>query len=188
MVSTEQKLWQQTQRGDSEAGSELLRMSYQRIFTYLRRLCPSDHEAADLAQETFTRAFATLSTFNGRSTLSTWLHKIAYCLYVDWRRKNSRYATKPDLWWETFTDHRPGPFDTIAEKQMASRLYELVDHLEEDRRHLVHLHYYQGLSLRDTAHILNVSPSTVKYRLREVIRMLRSQLQMNESPYEHKTQ
>jgi len=48
--------------------------------------------------------------------------------------------------------------------------------LGEDARQTVHLHYYQGLSLAETAEILGVATSTVKYRLREALEFLRARM------------
>jgi DNA-directed RNA polymerase specialized sigma24 family protein len=45
----------------------------------------------------------------------------------------------------------------------------------------VYLHYYQGLSLRETGKVLNISTSTVKYRLREVFKILRNQIDVEGS-------
>jgi RNA polymerase sigma factor (sigma-70 family) len=61
-----------------------------------------------------------------------------------------------------------------------------VDQLDEDKRHVVHLHYYQGLSLRETAKVLNIATSTVKYRLREVLKTLRVKLGVRETEFEQK--
>jgi RNA polymerase sigma factor (sigma-70 family) len=55
-----------------------------------------------------------------------------------------------------------------------------VDLLDEDKKHVVHLHYYQGLSIRETAKVLNVATSTVKYRLREVMKILKDKLIVEE--------
>ena len=70
----------------------------------------------------------------------------------------------------------PGPFDKAAHQELAERLYLAVECLEEDRRQLIHLHYFQGLSLKETAQVLGVATSTVKYRLREVMNTLRSEM------------
>jgi RNA polymerase sigma factor (sigma-70 family) len=64
---------------------------------------------------------------------------------------------------------------------MAKHLYKAVEQLDDGKKHVVHLHYYQGLSLRQTAKVLNISISTVKYRLREVIKTLREQLGVEEN-------
>ena len=73
-------------------------------------------------------------------------------------------------------DDTPGPFEIVAEQDMARRLYELVEDLDEDKRQVVHLHYYEVLSLKQTALVLDIATSTVKYRLREALKVLRTQL------------
>jgi RNA polymerase sigma-70 factor (ECF subfamily) len=64
---------------------------------------------------------------------------------------------------------------------LAQRLYKAVGRLDEDKKHVVHLHYYQGLSIRETAKVLNIATSTVKYRLREVFKALRVKLGVRET-------
>ena len=66
-------------------------------------------------------------------------------------------------------DENPGPLATATEKNEAQRLYRAVEQLDGPKKQVVHLHYYQGLSLRETAEVLDVATSTVKYRLREVM-------------------
>jgi len=61
-----------------------------------------------------------------------------------------------------------------------------VDQLDEDKKLVVHLHYYQGLSIRETAKVLDVATSTVKYRLREVFKILRVKLGVRETGFEQK--
>ena len=56
-------------------------------------------------------------------------------------------------------------------------VWKSVERLDEVRRDAVHLHFYQGLSIRETAQVQNVAASTVKYRLREAIKTLRGNLQ-----------
>jgi RNA polymerase sigma-70 factor (ECF subfamily) len=70
-------------------------------------------------------------------------------------------------------DPHPNPHEAVEEKQEAQRLYRAVEELDEHLRQAVYLHYYQDLSLRETAYILNVAVSTVKYRLRRAIELLK---------------
>ena len=93
---------------------------------------------------------------------------------------------RPDEWWQECIDQNPGPFANLAERQMALRLYEAVDELDEDKKHVVHLHYYQGLSLRETAKVLNIATSTIKHRLREVLKALRANFDVQETIFEQK--
>jgi RNA polymerase sigma-70 factor (ECF subfamily) len=175
-------LCRRAKRGDRGAACELLNACYTDVFAYLRRLCGSQNDAEDLTQQTFLKVWSSLESFTGRSRFSTWLHAIAHNIYIDWRRKSPGEARDcPDPWWEECMDANPGPFANAADRQMAQRLYEAVDQLDEDQRHVVHLHYYQQLSIRQTAKVLNVATSTVKYRLREVLRILRIRLGVEEN-------
>lgn len=168
-------LCKRAKRADRDAACELLKICYLDVFAYLRRLCGSGQDAEDLTQQTFLKVWSSLDGFAGRSKFSTWLHRIAYNTYIDWRRTDAGGARNcPDRWWDECIDTNPGPSANVAIRQTAQRLYEAVDQLDEDQRHVVHLHYYQQLSIRQTAKVLNVATSTVKYRLREVLRILRT--------------
>jgi len=180
-------LCKRAKRGSKDAACELLGMCYADIFAYLRRLCGSQQNAEDLTQETFLKVWSSLSSFKGRSSFSTWLHRIAYNTFIDSQRRRATQIQSPsDETWQEWIDNNPGPFADAAERQTAKRLYEVVDKLDDGKKHVVHLHYYQGLSLRETAKVLNISTSTVKYRLREVIRILKTQASVEENLFNQK--
>ena len=165
----------------------MLKIYYADVYAYLRRLCGSRHDAEDLTQQTFLKVWSSLGGFNGHSKFSTWLYRIAHNTYLDWLRKNAgRMQANPEKWWQDCIDENPGPFANLAERQLALRLYEAVDKLEEDKKQVVHLHYYQGLSIRETAKVLNIATSTVKYRLREVMKILRIKLGVRETELKQK--
>jgi RNA polymerase sigma-70 factor, ECF subfamily len=178
------KLCKRAKRADKEAAGELLKIFYADIYTYLRRLCDSRVDAEDLTQQTFLKVWSSLGGFAGRSKFSTWLYKIAYNTYLDWLRKNSgKMQSVPEKWWQECIDENPGPSTNLAERQMTMRVFELVDRLDEDKKHAIHLHYYHGLSIRETAKVLNIATSTVKYRLREVLKILRIKLGVQETEF-----
>lgn len=174
-------LCKRAKRGSKDAACELLEIYYADIFAYLRRICGSRQDAEDLTQETFLKVWSSLSSFRGRSRFSTWLHSIAHNTYIDWQRRYKSNEPRMDQWWRECVDEDPGPFTNIARRQMAERLYGAVDKLDDAKKHVVHLHYYQGLSLRETAKVLNISTSTVKYRLREALKVFRSKICVEES-------
>lgn len=172
----DQRLVELAREGDLAAASELVTMFHQNIFAYLRRLCGDDHEAADLSQKTFSKAWQSLPSFRARSSFSTWLHGIAHHVYLDWRRARKISEVQPDSWWEARVADGPGPDEDVAERDMARLLYHCVDQLDEAKQQAVHLHYYQGLSLQETAEVLGIATSTVKYRLREALDSLRARI------------
>ena len=160
--------------GDLSAAEELVSLYYQRIFAYFRRLCGDDEDAADLTQKTFFKVWTSLASFRRRSGFATWLHAIAHHVYVDWRRAKRPADSQTDEWWEACEAVGPSPFDDAAERDAAQRLFALVERLEEGIKEVVHLHYYQGLSLSETAEAMGIATSTVKYRLRDALDSLRA--------------
>jgi len=176
MSDLTETLCDRARAGDMSAASELVSLYYERIFAYFRRLCGNDDDAADLTQKTFFKVWVSLASYQRRSRFSTWLHGIAHHVYVDWRRRKNFADEQSEAWWETCVADGPSPFEDTADREAARRLYALVEQLGEGARETVHLHYYQDLSLNETAEVLGVAASTVKYRLREALELLRSRL------------
>ena len=166
-------------RGDRAAAIELIELFYERIYAFLRRLAANDADAADLTQRTFGRVWQALPTFAGRSSVSSWMHSIAYHVYVDWRRADRRAEPRSDQWWATRPAPEASPAEIVAHTDMAAALYGSVDALEPDLRHTVQLHYYQALTLQETADAMGVATSTVKYRLRQALAELQRKLAAN---------
>jgi RNA polymerase sigma-70 factor (ECF subfamily) len=164
-------------RGDKTALVSLIELFYPRIYGFLRRLTVNDSDAADLTQVTFAQFFKSLSSFAGRSSFASWLHGIAYHKYVDWRRADHRSDSQSAEWWAALPSHSVGPDELVARSDTAQSIYSLVDQLESDLRDTVHLHYYQELTLEETAETMGVATSTVKYRLKQALAVLERQLQ-----------
>jgi RNA polymerase sigma-70 factor (ECF subfamily) len=182
MDSRIKQLCKRVKKADKSAAGELLQIYYKDIYAYLRRLCGSRQEAEDLTQQTFLKVWASFGNFAGRSNFYTWLYRIAHNTLIDWQRSNAaRTQSRPDQWWKECIDQNPGPFANVAECQLAQRLYHAVEQLDEDKKHVVHLHYYQGLSIREIAKVLDIATSTVKYRLREVMKILRKKMCVEEN-------
>jgi RNA polymerase sigma-70 factor (ECF subfamily) len=161
---------------DEVAAIELIDLFYRRIFAFLRRLSGNDADAADLTQRTFSRVWQALPTFAGWSSVGSWIHGIAYHVYVDWRRGNHRTEPRTNQWWIAQPDIRPRP-DELADRHDAETLvYAQVDQLEPDLREAVHLHYYHELTLEQTAEAMGIAVSTVKYRLKQALNQLQKSL------------
>jgi RNA polymerase sigma-70 factor (ECF subfamily) len=175
MTDEAERLCDRAKTGDMAAASELVTLFSEKIFAYFRRLSGNDADAEDLTQKTFVKVWSSLASFRGRSSFSTWIHGIAHHVYVDWRRIRNVIDYQTEQWWEMRAEEGPSPFESAAEREAAHQLYAAVEQLDEEARHAVHLHYYQGLSLKETAEVLNVATSTVKYRLREALNSLRTQ-------------
>ncbi len=162
--------------GDSGAASELLRESYKPIFGYLCRLTGNRDDAADITQITFAKAWNSLNRFRRASSFSTWIHRIAYCNYIDWIRQSKPTLQVDDEWWRLIPATGPTPAQEACDIDERRRLYSAVERLPDEDRQAIHLHYYQGLSLLQTAEVMVIPQSTLKYRLRNAIDRLRKDL------------
>lgn len=169
MVMQTDQLVEKARRGDKAAANQLIESFYARIYAFLRRLAANDGDAADLTQRTFCRVWQALPTFAGRSSFSSWIHGIAHHVYADWRRANHRTEPRSDEWWSTCASRDPAPDDIAARTDLAAKLFGCVDALDAEGRETIHLHYYQELTLQETADALGVATSTVKYRLRQAL-------------------
>jgi len=169
-------LVERAKSGDRSAASQLITEFYERIFAYFRRRCGNDEDAADLTQKTFCKVWTSLKNYDQRSSFNTWLHSIAHHVYVDWRRVNHRLDPQSDEWWDACIADEPGPFENAAEGEAAHQLYRAVEQLNDEQRDIVHLHYYQSLSIQETADALSIATSTVKCRLRNALTALQGRL------------
>lgn len=163
-------------KDNAGATVRLIELYYERIYAFLRRLAGNDSDAADLTQRTFIRVQQALPSFAGRSSAASWIHGIAHHVYVDWRRANHRTEPRSDEWWSACPSSESTPDELASRSDLAQALYARVDRLEPELRDSVHLHYYQGLTLQETADAMGVATSTVKYRVRQAIEILQKAL------------
>ena len=160
------------QAGDERAAGELVEEFQARIYAFLRRLVRTDADAEDLTQRTFAQAWTSLESFSGRSSVASWIHGIAHHLYLDWRRADRPSEPQTDEWWASCPAVDPTPAEIAESADLARALYAAVDRLDPGLRDSIHLHYYQGLTLQETADALGTASSTVKYRLRNALDQL----------------
>jgi RNA polymerase sigma-70 factor, ECF subfamily len=170
------------QAGEHAAAAELIGLYYERVYAFLRRLAANDADAADLTQRTFSRVWQALPTFAGRSSVASWMHGIAYHVYVDWRRADGHTEARSNEWWAGRPAQEALPDEIVEHADLAAAVYGSVDEIEPDLRHTVQLHYYQDLTLQETADALGVATSTIKYRLRQALAELQKRLAPRQTP------
>ncbi len=147
------------------------------LYRFLRGLTRHTQDAEDLAQRTLVRAFRSYGSFDGRSSLRTWLHGVAYREFLNWRRGRRLFAA---------LDPRQGGPDARLEATLdRERLRGAIGSLSPKLGAAFALVDVQELSLEEAATILKIPVGTVKSRLHEARTRLRGLLaepQM-ENPY-----
>ena len=168
----DQRLLSDLRAGRPEACAELIRAHYQTVYRFLFHLTRDIHQAEDLTQETFAAAWEKSAAFEGRATLATWLHRIAYTKFIDARRVQRRATRMLERLSDSKTSSSE-PSDTLMADDEARHLYRTLDVLDEPERTLLVLHYFQGLSYREMASVLDEPSGTVKWRTAGALNRLR---------------
>src|SRR5690349_13878027 len=86
-VLRERALIKQAQKGDAGAARQLVESHQQRLFAFIWRLVRNWHEAEEICQEAFLRAFSNIERFDESFRFSTWLFTIGYRLSLNRMRK-----------------------------------------------------------------------------------------------------
>lgn len=153
---------------------DLVRAEQESLRRFLLALCGGNaFEADDIAQDALIRAYVASGSFLGLSRFSTWLFRIAYNCYID-RCRKPRAETVP-------TDTPQALNITSGEETDAGfkyqQLYQALDSLQEKEKAAIILHYFEDLSIKEIASILQIPSGTVKYHLSTGRTRLKSLLQ-----------
>lgn len=182
--ASESKLITLAQEGDKKAISKLVNKYSPRIYAIAFRLMQNEEDAEDVLQETFIIMIDKLHTFKGRSTLYTWLYRVATNVALGKLRKkkniddsvsfdNIEFENLSSLESADWPDHLEENFDPEEFRKCLDRaLEELPDHY----RTVFILRDLEGHSTRNSARILEISEANVKVRLMRARLYLRDQM------------
>jgi RNA polymerase sigma-70 factor (ECF subfamily) len=177
-------LVERVKRGDQRA-FELLVIKYQRrVERLIGRMVRDVDLVADIAQETFIRAYRALPQFRGESAFYTWLYRIA----VNTAKKALMELKRDPLVTESARASRDEDDETsrvenelsdgetpdavLASKQIASAVNFAIEALSDDLRQAITLREIEGLSYEEIAELMNCPIGTVRsriFRAREAI-------------------
>lgn len=163
-------------RPGREEAERLVETTYRRVFATLYRMTGGNHElAADLTQETYRKAWQSLDRFQGRSSLWTWLYRIAYTTFLDHLRRPRPVPIEDAVPDPPAPD--PSPAERAEARELADRLRRAVLELPETLRFTVAARYWGELSAREIASAEGVSRIAVHKRLRRAHALLRAALE-----------
>ena len=164
---------------DPEALRELIDLHKDRLFAFIWRMSRNHHDAEEICQDAFLKAFASLDSFSVEYRFSTWLFTIGYRICLN--RMRAKRARTGELDWASLpltSDDRP---TASLESEEAGRLKEMVwravDRLTTPQRATVLLFYRHELSCLEVARILELPVATVKSHLHRARNRLREMLE-----------
>jgi RNA polymerase sigma-70 factor (ECF subfamily) len=159
----DRRVIEQILAGSESAFRQIVDQHSQRIFNYVRRMTRNSTEAEDIVQETFIRFWVSRDRFDpDRVKLTTWLHRIAHNLCVDYFRQRQLQERQVPVQ----SDNQDSP-DTDYELNIrAAVVQKALMTLSERLRSAIVLCHYQNFSQHDAAHILDLSVDALESLLR----------------------
>ena len=181
-------LVREAQRGNRSAFEELVRHYDHAVLRLALHLTGSEHEAQDVYQEAFLKAYKNIGRFRFECSFYTWIYRIVTNLCLDnIRKKQVRKEDAPVV-----TDSEGEQFDVLAQvadgrsganperdlmrRELGGRISRALEKLTPRERVVFELKHYQGLKLRTVGEMLNTTEETAKNTLFRATQKLRATL------------
>ena len=185
---SELALVQQLIAGDEKGFELLIRTHGGYLMTVARRYLNSEADVQDCVQETFLRAFEKISSFESRSSLRSWLHRITVNQALSKLRSMSRRPEQLlDDTASLFDDRgmrivTPSETSNSAETEVSNQrdleeIRTIIDELPDTSRNLLLLRDVEGYSTEETASLLGISVGAVKTGLHRARHALKTRIE-----------
>ncbi len=184
----EMELIREAQAGSRVAFNTLVRQYEQQVLRLALHLTGSEHDAEDIFQEAFLKAYRYIGNFRFECSFYTWIYRIVTNLCLDqMRRRKTRREGNAVL-----VDHSGDEIDLLASvsddrsfskpgkelerKALGEQIQMALEKLTPRERMVFELKHYQGLRLRTIGEMLNTTEETAKNTLFRATKKLRAQL------------
>lgn len=179
------ELVERAKAGDTKAFEELVKKTKDKIYNLGLKFFGNKEDAADLLQETYIKAYESLPSFEGRSSFSTWLYRIATNFALMKLRKEKYKKISIDEIKKTadstynnidISDWTNNPYFHYRNEELREILYSAINSLPPRYKTIFILHDIEGLSVEEVAKILSLSIPTTKTRIHRSRLYLREKL------------
>ena len=148
---------------NSNEFDDYVKESASRLLATIRRILRNDADAEDALQETYLAAWRARDRFDGRSTMNTWVHRIAINTALNKLRKTGSVSIEIDSDLENVEHHASGrQIDDLALREV---VWGAVDQLPDEQRVVLVLRDIEQMSSEEVADRLNLTPAAVRQRL-----------------------
>ncbi|MDD3146798.1 MAG: sigma-70 family RNA polymerase sigma factor [Candidatus Riflebacteria bacterium] len=183
LEEAESSLLEEIRRGDQRAFARLVTMHERNVYRICFRFFADENEASDAVQEVFLKVFRAIGRFEGRSSLKTWIYRIAAntCITLAEKKKKEKDGLLQTMvqWWNSLK--QDSPEEEILDRELRQLnqkvVSEKVARLPESYRMPVILKDIEGLPLEKISEILEIPIGTVKSRINRGRRLLQESLQ-----------
>jgi RNA polymerase sigma-70 factor (ECF subfamily) len=158
---TPEELARLSQGGCAESFEKLVALYESHIFNFLRHIARNAHDAEDLTQETFVKAYRNLHRYRPELAFAPWLFVIA-------RRTAASHFRSAKYFEELPLDRESGeinPAAALEHKDEQDSLWKMVQTLKPKQAETVWLRYVEGFSVGEIASIMGTNGIHVKVLL-----------------------
>ena len=168
------------QRGDEAAFESLVRLHEKRVYALCRRMCRSEDDALEAAQDTFLAVWRGVGSFRADAAFSTWLYRLATNACLDLLRREKKNGGNVSLDDEGSSvepvDRAPSPEEAVERSETQRMVREALLALPDDYRQILLLRETEQLSYAEIAEITGLELGTVKSRISRARLALRNDL------------
>lgn len=168
----EASLLNRCRKQEPEAFGKFVDQYQSRVLGYVRRMISDLEESADITQEVFIKAYQHFPRFDGRSSVKTWLFKIAQHICIDRARKYTRTPGSVSLSGANdegeqleIADDRWQPDQVAVDEEMMRLAETAISSMSEKLRSVLLLHDREDMAYEEIAEVLGIPVGTVKSRL-----------------------
>lgn len=172
----ESRLIESLIRKDRNAQRTLLKEYGDFAFASVVRMIPCREDAEEVYQNVFIKVFNSIQTYNaGLASLKTWIARIAYNESVSFLRHNQLNTVsieQLDIELELASEYETDAYFLTSDNEIVQQLQSAIDKLPAEDQALIAMFYYDDLSLKDIAYVINSLPTTVASRLSRIRKRL----------------
>lgn len=165
-------LVRRSQRGDTAAFEELVRLYQDKIYALACHLSGNQADAEDLAQEAFVKAYYALKGFRHEADFGTWLHRITVNQWINLRRRERPALSldEPVLTGDGEVRREPAaasedPQEALERKEFQRFVRQALGEISREHRVVLVLREMHDYSYEEIARVLDCSLGTVKSRI-----------------------
>lgn len=165
------------QSRDSQAFAELYQLTYQRIYFNARSIIKDEHETQDAVQEIYMKILSSIDELKDNKLFIAWANKLAYHVCLRYLSK-LRDMTMSEGYFDDLTDDEAtsNPLIETMEKERHRELMKAIFALPVEIRATLLFKYFDGMKIKEIAHIMECPEGTVKSRLHTAKKLLRETL------------
>ncbi len=174
----EKSLVARAKRGSDDAFRQIVESYKDRLFAFVWRMVRNHHEAEDIAQAAFVKAYQALDSYSEKYAFSTWLFTIAYRLCLNHIRKRKPYTGEVDFshLGRVEPDAPRLLVNTEEARRLREQIWNAVEQLKPAQKSSVLLFYREGKSCEEIGQVLEMPAVTVKSHLHRARAKLREAL------------